>query len=122
MSKKQQATSEHIQDAAAEALAEEILTIQMELDYERTERQQLEAQVHALRENLSSVTSSVNIAPPPPAPLERPIVTLPDGVRLRFICGAFKTGGRVILATDVVSDPEHLAQVLAKFPGIFEPA
>lgn len=122
MSKKQPISEQEIQNAATEALAEELLSIQIELDQERSERQALERQVNDLRESVNTVTNSVNIAPPPPAPLERPIVTLPDGKKLRFKVGAFKTGGKVYLAADVVADPEHLATVLAKFPGLFEPA
>jgi len=122
MSKKQPIDEQTVTDAATEALAEELLALQADLEHERSERKQLEAQVQALRESLKTVTQSVEVAPPPPAPLERPVVTLEDGTRLRFICGSFRANSQVHLATDVAADPEQLAAVLAKYPGLFEPA
>lgn len=122
MGKKTQITDEQVQDAAAEALAEEILNLHTELEQERTERKALQEQLNALRESIANVTNSVNIAPPPPAPLERPVVPLPDGTRLRFKAGAFKAGGKVLVAAEVADSPELLAQVIEKYPGLFEPA
>lgn len=122
MSKKQPISEQEIQNAATEALAEELLSIQIELDQERSERQALERQVYDLRESVNTVTNSVNIAPPPPAPLERPVVSLPGGSRLRFKAGQFKAGAQVLRATEVADSPELLAQVIEKYPGIFEPA
>jgi hypothetical protein len=122
MSKKQSIEEQQIADAATDALAEEILNIQTELEHERSERKAIEAQLEALREALNAVTNSVQITPTPPAPLERPVVMLDDGTRLRFICGAFKYNGERVLATDVANDPALIAAVLAKFPGLFEPA
>lgn len=122
MAKNKEITDEQVQDAAAEALAEEILTLQNELQQERTERKGLQEQLNALRESIANVTNSVNIAPPPPAPLERPVVSLPDGTRLRFKAGAFKAGGKLLVAAEVADSPELLAQIIEKYPGIFEPA
>jgi len=122
MNKKQPLEEQQIGDAATEALAEEILAMQTELEHERSERKALEGQLEALRETINTITNSVQLAPAPPAPLERPIVTLEDGTLLRFICGAFKYNGDRVLATDVATDPAVLAAVLAKFPGLFEPA
>lgn len=122
MSKKKEVTDEQVQDAAQEALAEELLTLQNELEHERNERKGLQQQLNELRESVANVTNSVNIAPPPPAPLERPVVSLPDGTRLRFKAGQFKMGGTIVLATAVADSPELLAQIIEKYPGIFEPA
>ena len=122
MAKKTHISDSQVQDAAAEALAEEILTVQQDLEHERNERQALQAQVYDLRESIANVTNSVNIAPPPPPPLERPVVSLPDGSRLRFKAGQFKAGAQVLLATEVADSPELLAQTIEKYPGIFEPA
>ena len=101
------------------ALAEELVEVQARLDAEIDNRLALEQQIHDLRTSVTQVTNSVQIAPPPPAPLERPVITTADGRTLRFKGGAFFLKGKRVLAADVAADAALLAEVVKNFPGLF---
>lgn len=121
MSKKKniEVPPEALADAQTAALADAIVRIQAELDAERDNRRALEQQVEDLRASVTQVTSSVNLAPPPPAPLERPVVTV-GGRTLRFKGGSFWLNGKRALASDVAANPDLLEQVVKNFPGLFQ--
>lgn len=124
MSKKKniEPDAEDLAAAQTEALAEEIVALQARLDAEIERRQALEQQIDQLRASMMQVTSSVNLAPPPPAPLERPVVSVADGRTLRFKAGAFIAKGRRYLSSDVAADPDLLEQIVSTYPGLFEQA
>jgi hypothetical protein len=109
------------EEAAAQnqALAEEIARLREELNFEREARVALEAQVAEMSGSVSAVATSININPPEPAPIERPLVEI-DGQQYRFKAGAFRHGGQRILAADVAANADLLGEIFGKFPGLFE--
>jgi len=121
MSKKQKIAidPDDIHAAQTAALAEEIVRLENELDNERESRQALQHQVDDLREAMTKVSTSIDLTPPAPAPLDRPMVEV-DGVQYRFKSGAFIIGGRRLLAEDVAGNPQQLAEIFGKYPGLFQ--
>lgn len=105
--------------AQTEALADEVLRLQAELDAEKDNRAGLEKEIADLRAAVTTVTNSASIAPPPPPPLSRPVVTV-NGITLRFKAGAFIAKGKRLVSEEVAAQPGLLEQIVKTYPGLFE--
>lgn len=105
--------------AQVQALAEENARLTESLQFEIESRQALTDQVRAMQESVTEVATSLDINPAPPPPLERPLVEI-DGAQYRFKAAAFLADGKRILASDVAANPDTLAEVFGKYPGLFE--
>jgi hypothetical protein len=67
----------------------------------------------------SQVANSVSIAPPPPTPLERPVVEI-NGERYQFKSGQVRLSAReVVKSTNLADDQARLEEVFGKYPGLF---
>ena len=121
MSKKKniEPDAEDLVIAQTEALADEILRLQAELYAEKDNRRALERQIDDLRASVTAVTSSASIAPPPPLPLVRPVVTV-GGATMRFKAGAFIAKGKRLISEEVAAQPDLLEQIVQQYPGLFE--
>ena len=105
--------------AQHDALVDQVIVLENNLEAFQAENAVLRAHLERLQEVTSQVANSASIAPPPPAPPERPVVQI-DGEQYRFRIGAFRIGYKEVQAVDLAADETRLIEVFSKYPGLFE--
>lgn len=125
MAKKEKTTTEgapgdlELLQAKHDALVDQVIVLENNLDAFQVENAVLREHLERLQAVTSQVANSASIAPPPPAPPERPTVEI-GGEQYRFKIGAFRIGNKVVEAADLVGDEARLLDVLTKYPGLLE--